>query len=75
MADIRAISRARDGCRKLFLRQNRLLGGNILDQVDDFIGITPLFIVPRNHFHESVVEGDAGVRVKYGSALVAVKVR
>jgi len=59
----------------LFLRQSRLFGGDILDQIDNFIGVAPFIVVPRNHFNKSIVKRDAGVRVKYRGALVTIKIR
>ena len=47
---------------------------NVLYQIDDLVGITPLIIVPGNEFYKAVIKHDAGFLIKDACVEIAAKV-
>ena len=54
--------------------QDGLFFCQFLHQVDEFVGIAPLVVVPGNDLHKVVVKGDAGFCIEDGGAGITDKV-
>lgn len=48
--------------------------GHCLHQVYQLVGVAPLVVIPRHHFHKAVVQRNTCLRIKDRSALISQKI-